>query len=77
MFDQITERFDSIVRRVRGLGKITDKNINDTARDIRRALLESDVNYMVVKAFIEKRKPNFRNIKNVDDINISRKSVKE
>ena len=45
MFGQITERFESIFRRVRGLGKITDKNINDAARDIRRALLESAVHF--------------------------------
>ncbi len=56
MFDQITERFDSIVRRVRGLGKITDKNINDTARDIRRALLESDVHFKVAKELVNRVK---------------------
>ena len=56
MFDQITERFDSIVRRVRGLGKITDKNINDTARDFRRALLESDVHFKVAKELVNRVK---------------------
>ena len=54
MFDQITERFESIFRRVRGLGKITDKNINDAARDIRRALLESDVHFKVVKELVSR-----------------------
>ena len=56
MFDQITERFESIFRRVRGLGKITDKNINDAARDIRRALLESDVHFKVVKEIVSRVK---------------------
>jgi len=39
MFDQITERFDTVLRNLRGLGKITDKNIQETAREIRRVLL--------------------------------------
>ena len=43
MFDQITERFDTVLRNLRGLGKITDKNIQETAREIRRVLLEADV----------------------------------
>ena len=54
MFGQITERFESIFRRVRGLGKITDKNINDAARDIRRALLESDVHFKVAKELVSR-----------------------
>ena len=53
MFGHITERFESIFRSVRGLGKITDKNINDTAREIRRALLDADVNFKVAKAFVK------------------------
>ena len=56
MFGQITERFESIFRRLRGLGKITDKNINDAARDIRRALLESDVHFKVVKEIVNRVK---------------------
>ena len=53
MFDHITERFESIFRNVRGLGKITDKNINDTVREVRRALLDADVNFKVVKSFVK------------------------
>jgi signal recognition particle subunit SRP54 len=53
MFNQITERFESIFRNVRGLGKITDKNINDTVREVRRALLDADVNFKVAKAFVK------------------------
>jgi iron complex outermembrane receptor protein len=47
MFGHITERFKSILRNVRGLGKITDKNINDTVREVRRALIDADVNFNV------------------------------
>ena len=53
MFGLITERFESIFRNVRGLGKITDKNINDTVREVRRALLDADVNFKVAKTFVK------------------------
>ena len=53
MFGHITERFESILRNVRGLGKITDKNINDTIREVRRALLDADVNFQVAKSFVK------------------------
>ena len=52
MFGYITERFESILRNVRGLGKITDKNINDTVREVRRALIDADVNFNVAKSFV-------------------------
>ena len=54
MFDQITERFDTVLRNLRGLGKITDKNIQETAREIRRILLEADVNFQVTRDFVKR-----------------------
>ena len=56
MFDIITEKFDTVFRSLRGLGKITEANIQGTVRDIRIILLEADVNYIIVKTFIEKVK---------------------
>ena len=56
MFDQISDRFNSLLRNLRGLGKITDKNIEDTSREIRRILLEADVNITVTKNFVQKVK---------------------
>jgi len=56
MFTQLADRFDSVFRNLRGLGKITDDNIQHTVRDIRRALLEADVNYKVARDFIERVK---------------------
>ena len=56
MFDQISDRFNSLLRNLRGLGKITDKNIEDTSREIRRILLEADVNITVTKKFVQKVK---------------------
>jgi signal recognition particle subunit SRP54 len=56
MFSQLADRFDFVFRNLRGLGKITDGNIQHTVRDIRRALLEADVNYKVARDFIERVK---------------------
>ncbi|MEE8335761.1 MAG: signal recognition particle receptor subunit alpha, partial [Candidatus Neomarinimicrobiota bacterium] len=56
MFNQITDRFDSIFRSLRGLGKINDSNIRQTVREIRRVLLEADVNFDVSKKLIKRIK---------------------
>ncbi|MDP7025978.1 MAG: signal recognition particle protein [Candidatus Marinimicrobia bacterium] len=52
MFEQLQEKFGLILRNLRGLGKITEKNISETSRQIRRALLEADVNLQVAKDFV-------------------------
>ena len=52
MFDGISRRFDTIFRNLRGLGKITDQNIDQISREIRKALLEADVNFLVAKEFV-------------------------
>ena len=56
MFNQLQEKFSKIFKTVRGHGKISEQNIKDTIREVRRALLEADVNYNVVKKFIEEVK---------------------
>ena len=56
MFNQLADRFDTIFRNLRGLGKITDSNIQQTSREIRRVLLEADVNFKVTKAFVKRVK---------------------
>ena len=53
MFGEITDRFENIFRNLRGLGKITDKNIADTVREVRRTLLDADVNFKVAKSFVK------------------------
>jgi len=52
MFGELQEKFDEIFKKLRGAGKLTEKNIRDALKDVRRALLEADVNYKVVKQFI-------------------------
>ena len=56
MLGDLYNRFSRIVKNIKGQGKITDSNISDTLRDVRRALLEADVNYKVVKSFINRVK---------------------
>ena len=56
MFEQLNNRFSQIVKNIKGQGKITDDNIVKTLRDIRRAMLEADVNYQVAKSFINRVK---------------------
>jgi signal recognition particle subunit SRP54 len=56
MFESLGEKFDSLVRKLRGQGKITERNIEDALRDVRLALLEADVNVGVVREFVERVK---------------------
>ncbi len=52
MLEDLTQRLESTFRKLRGYGKLSEKNIEDSMREIRRALLEADVNYTVVKDFV-------------------------
>ena len=51
MFDALTEKFNGVFRSLSGRGRITEANISDAMREIRKALLAADVNYSVVKQF--------------------------
>ncbi|MHC4484077.1 MAG: signal recognition particle protein, partial [Planctomycetota bacterium] len=51
MFESLSEKFNSVFRSLAGRGRITEANISDAMRDVRKALLEADVNYNVVKKF--------------------------
>jgi signal recognition particle subunit SRP54 len=54
MFDTLSDKFEQTVKRLRGHGKITERNIEDAVRDVRLALLEADVHFQVVKDFTER-----------------------
>lgn len=54
MFDQLAGRLQEALKSVRGRGKLTEANIEDALRDVRRALLEADVNYKVARDFVER-----------------------
>lgn len=51
MFESMSERLQNAMHKIRGYGKITEDNISEIIREVRLALLESDVNYKVVKEF--------------------------
>ncbi len=54
MFEDLSLKIETALKKVRGQGKLTEKNITDSLREIRRILLDADVNYKVAKEFIEK-----------------------
>ncbi len=51
MFENLGDRLQNVIHKVKGYGKITEENISEMMREIRLALLEADVNYKVVKEF--------------------------
>jgi len=51
MFDALTQKFSSVFRSLSGRGRITESNVADAMREVRKALLEADVNYHIVKQF--------------------------
>jgi signal recognition particle subunit SRP54 len=53
MFSELSEKMELALKRIRGHGKISEKNVGDALKDVRFALLEADVNYKVVKRFTE------------------------
>ena len=56
MFEYLGDRLSNAIKNIKGMGRITEDNINEAMREIRMALLEADVNYQVVKEFINKVK---------------------
>jgi len=56
MFDSLSEKLQSAFRNLRGLGKISESNIDESMREVRLALLEADVNFKVAKEFIARVK---------------------
>lgn len=51
MFENLSDRLQDVVHKIKGYGKITEENISEMIREIRLSLLEADVNYKVVKEF--------------------------
>jgi len=51
LFESLTEKFNAVFKSLSGRGRITEANVSDAMRDVRKALLEADVHYNVVKKF--------------------------
>jgi signal recognition particle subunit SRP54 len=52
MFENLTDRLEGVFKKLRGHGRLTEENIEEAMREVRKALLEADVNLQVVKEFI-------------------------
>lgn len=52
MLEQLSQNLESVFKKIRGHGKLSESNISDAMREVRRALLEADVNYKVVRTFV-------------------------
>ena len=53
MFEDLSVKLDGVLKKLRGQGKITEANVAETLREVRRVLLDADVNYKVAKQFID------------------------
>ena len=56
MFNQLSENLEGVFKKLRGQGKISEKNVSDAMREVRLALLEADVEFSVAKEFIARVK---------------------
>ena len=56
MFENLSERLERSFKILKGQGKITEINVAETLKDVRRALIEADVNYKVAKTFVDQVK---------------------
>ena len=53
-FENLSEKLQSVFKQLRSKGKLTEKDVKDAMREVKIALLEADVNYKIVKQFVNK-----------------------
>ncbi|MBI3117258.1 MAG: signal recognition particle protein [Candidatus Hydrogenedentes bacterium] len=76
MFESLTKKLDAAFKHIRGQGRLTEKNMKDGLQQIRQALLEADVNYKVVKKFIQRVQDEAVGQKVLESIHPSQQIVK-
>lgn len=54
MLDALSEKFEKVLKKLRGQGVLTEQNITEALKEVRFALLEADVNFKIVKEFIDR-----------------------
>jgi signal recognition particle subunit SRP54 len=54
MFDSLSDRFEGIFTRLRGKGRLGEADVDEVLREIRTALLEADVNFVVVRSMVSR-----------------------
>ena len=52
-FESLSERFQAAFKKLRGKGKLSEEDVSEALKEMRRALLEADVNFKVVKSFVK------------------------
>ena len=76
MFDTLSDKLDAALKNVKGEGRINELNIAETMREVRRALLDADVNYQVAKDFTNKVKETVTDEKVLQAVNPGQQFVK-
>src|ERR671920_1351021 len=76
MFENLTERLDSAFKQLKGEGRITELNVAATVKEIRRALVDADVNYKIAKDFTDTVKEKAEGEKVINAISPSQLMVK-
>ena len=76
MFNNLTERLESAFKNIKGEARVTDLNIANTIKDIRRALIDADVNYKIAKEFTDKVKEKAMGSKVINAISPGQLMVK-
>src|SRR3954468_4324759 len=76
MFDTLSDRFEGIFKRLRGKGRLSEQDVDDALREIRRALLEADVNVRVARAVVERIREQAIGLTRSDMLNPSQQVVK-
>ena len=61
MFNSLQDKLDKALHNISGRGKITEINVAETVKEIRRALVDADVNYKTAKSFIDRRSKDRKN----------------
>jgi len=76
MFDALAERLEDTWKKLRGQGKISQSNIQDALKEVRRALLEADVNFQVVKSFVAEVEKNALGAEVISGVNPQQQFIK-
>ncbi|MEO8412404.1 MAG: signal recognition particle protein [Ginsengibacter sp.] len=76
MFESLSDRLDSAFKNLKGQGRITELNIASTLKDIRRALVDADVNYKIAKEFTDQIKEKATGEKVINSISPGQLMVK-
>ena len=76
MFNSLSEKLESAFKNIKGEGRITELNIANTLKEIRRALVDADVNYKIAKEFTDKVKEDAMGSKVLTSVNPGQQMVK-